>query len=59
MGQVYAQYTLRLDEPIVGLLSNGEEDSKSNEVTKETYKLLSKFLILQEMLKVVIFSKVL
>ena len=34
MGQVYAQYVLRLDEPIVGLLSNGEEDSKGNEVTK-------------------------
>ena len=42
MGQVYAQYALRLDEPIVGLLSNGEEDSKGNEVTKEAYKLLSK-----------------
>lgn len=41
MGQVYAQYALRLDEPIVGLLSNGEEDSKGNEVTKEAYKLLS------------------
>ena len=42
MGQVYAQYVLRLDEPIVGLLSNGEEDSKGNEVTKEAYKLMSK-----------------
>ncbi|MBP9616022.1 MAG: phosphate acyltransferase PlsX [Aliarcobacter sp.] len=42
MGQVYAQYVLRLDEPIVGLLSNGEEDSKGNEVTKEAYKLLAK-----------------
>lgn len=42
MGQVYAQYALRLDEPIVGLLSNGEEDSKGNEVTKEAYKLISK-----------------
>lgn len=42
MGQVYAQYVLMLDEPIVGLLSNGEEDSKGNEVTKEAYKLLSK-----------------
>lgn len=42
MGQVYAQYALRLDEPIVGLLSNGEEDTKGNEVTKEAHKLLSK-----------------
>lgn len=42
MGQVYAQYVLQLDEPIVGLLSNGEEESKGNEVTKEAYKLISK-----------------
>lgn len=41
MGQAYAQSVLRLDEPIVGLLSNGEEESKGNEVTKECYKLLS------------------
>lgn len=42
MGQVYAQYALRLDEPMVGLLSNGEEDTKGNEVTKEAYKLISR-----------------
>lgn len=42
MGQAYAQSVLRLDEPIVGLLSNGEEESKGNEVTKEAYKLISK-----------------
>ncbi len=42
MGQAYAQYALQLDEPIVGLLSNGEEESKGNEVTKEAYKLISK-----------------
>ncbi|MDX3958808.1 phosphate acyltransferase PlsX [Aliarcobacter skirrowii] len=42
MGQAYAQTVLRLDEPIVGLLSNGEEESKGNEVTKEAYKLISK-----------------
>lgn len=42
MGQAYAQAVLRLDEPIVGLLSNGEEESKGNEVTKEAYKLISK-----------------
>lgn len=41
MGQVYAQNVLQLDEPIVGLLSNGEEESKGNEVTKEAYKLIS------------------
>jgi glycerol-3-phosphate acyltransferase PlsX len=42
MGQAYAQVVLRLDEPIIGLLSNGEEESKGNEVTKEAYKLISK-----------------
>jgi len=41
MGQVYAHDVLNLDEPIVGLLSNGEEESKGNEVTKEAYKLIS------------------
>lgn len=42
MGQVYAEDVLKLDEPIVGLLSNGEEESKGNEVTKEAYPLVSK-----------------
>ena len=42
MGQVYAEDVLELDEPIIGLLSNGEEESKGNEVTKEAYKLISK-----------------
>ena len=41
MGQVYAQDVLKLDEPIIGLLSNGEEESKGNEVTKAAYELLS------------------
>lgn len=42
MGQVYAEDVLKLDEPIIGLLSNGEEDSKGNEVTKEAYPLIAK-----------------
>ncbi len=42
MGQVYAEDVLQLDEPLVGLLSNGEEETKGNEVTKEAYKLISK-----------------
>ncbi|WP_419771371.1 MAG: phosphate acyltransferase PlsX [Candidatus Marinarcus sp.] len=42
MGQVYAQDVLKLDEPIIGLLSNGEEESKGNEVTKETYEMITK-----------------
>lgn len=42
MGQAYAKDVLQLDDPIVGLLSNGEEESKGNEVTKEAYELISK-----------------
>jgi phosphate acyltransferase len=40
MGYYYAQDMFKLDNPRVGLLANGEEDSKGNEVTKETFKLL-------------------
>jgi|TARA_R110002050_G_scaffold278987_1_gene425321 glycerol-3-phosphate acyltransferase PlsX len=41
MGQIYAQDVLKLDEPIIGLLSNGEEESKGNEVTRAAYELLA------------------
>ena len=40
MGQVYAQDVLGIEDPLTGLLSNGEEESKGNEVTKEAFKLL-------------------
>jgi len=40
MGEAYAKDVLGVEKPRVGLLSNGEEDSKGNEVTKETFKLL-------------------
>ena len=40
MGQVYAEDVLGIDKPSTGLLSNGEEKSKGNEVTKEAFKLL-------------------
>lgn len=40
MGQVYAQQVLEIEEPLTGLLSNGEEESKGNESTKGTFKLL-------------------
>ncbi len=40
MGQAYAQDVLDIDNPLIGLLSNGEEESKGNEVTKEAFKLL-------------------
>lgn len=42
LGQVYSQYALEIDEPLIGLLSNGEEKSKGNELTKEAFKILSK-----------------
>ncbi len=40
MGYYYAQDMFKISNPRVGLLANGEEDSKGNEVTKETFKLL-------------------
>ena len=43
MGGAYAKDVLGIDNPKVGLLSNGEEDSKGNEVTKETFKLLKDY----------------
>jgi len=40
MGEVYAQKVIGLSNPKVGLLSNGEEDSKGNALTKEAFKLM-------------------
>ena len=40
MGEVYAQKVICLSHPKVGLLSNGEEDSKGNALTKEAFKLM-------------------
>ncbi|HIP13287.1 MAG TPA: phosphate acyltransferase PlsX [Arcobacter sp.] len=40
MGQVYVEEVLGIDDPLVGLLSNGEEESKGNEVSKEAFKLM-------------------
>jgi glycerol-3-phosphate acyltransferase PlsX len=42
MGKIYAEDVLGIDNPLVGILSNGEEESKGNEVTKEAFKLLEK-----------------
>jgi glycerol-3-phosphate acyltransferase PlsX len=39
MGEVYAKVVLNKENPKVGLLSNGEEDSKGNSVTKEAFKM--------------------
>jgi glycerol-3-phosphate acyltransferase PlsX len=40
MGEVYAHYAMGITNPAVGLLSNGEEDSKGNELTRETNTIL-------------------
>lgn len=41
MGSVYSREILHNANPVVGLLSIGEEDTKGNEVTKEAFRLLS------------------
>ncbi len=42
MGSIYAQKVLGIPRPRVGLISNGEEAGKGNELVKETYPLLAK-----------------
>ncbi len=43
MGHYYAQDMLAIKNPSIGLLANGEEESKGNEVTKEAFKLLKDY----------------
>jgi len=40
MGEIYARFVLGKDRPHVGLLSNGREDSKGNELTKRVHAIL-------------------
>ena len=40
MGAVYARVTLGVEEPRVGLLSVGEEETKGNELTRDAHRLL-------------------
>jgi phosphate acyltransferase len=40
MGEAYAKDILKISQPKIGLLSNGEEESKGNEITKEAYGML-------------------
>ena len=40
MGESYSRKVQQVENPTIGLLSNGEESSKGNIVTKETFKLL-------------------
>jgi glycerol-3-phosphate acyltransferase PlsX len=42
MGEIYARFILGKDRPQVGLLSNGTEDSKGNELTKRVHAILRK-----------------
>ncbi|MEA3330725.1 MAG: phosphate acyltransferase PlsX [Campylobacterota bacterium] len=40
MGGCYAEDLLKIKNPSIGLLANGEEDSKGNDVTKAAHKML-------------------
>jgi glycerol-3-phosphate acyltransferase PlsX len=40
MGKAYAKEVMNISNPRIGLLSNGEEDSKGNELTKEAFGML-------------------
>ena len=40
MGGCYAEDLQKIKKPSIGLLANGEEDSKGNEVTKAAFKML-------------------
>lgn len=42
MGEAYAKEVMKIAKPRVALLSNGEEESKGNELTKEAHALLKK-----------------
>src|SRR5574341_158334 len=41
MGSIYAERVRRVSQPRVGLLSNGEEPGKGNQLVKEAYPLLA------------------
>jgi glycerol-3-phosphate acyltransferase PlsX len=40
MGDAYAKYILGKEEPRIGVLSNGEEEGKGNELTREVHNIL-------------------
>lgn len=42
IGNIYAREIFGLESPRIGLLSNGEEDSKGNRLVKESFKLIQK-----------------
>jgi glycerol-3-phosphate acyltransferase PlsX len=45
MGSVYARLALGVETPRVGLLSNGEEATKGNDLTREAHRLLKSSLV--------------
>ena len=42
MGRAYAERVLSISDPVVGLLSNGEEEGKGTRLVRETYELFRK-----------------
>jgi glycerol-3-phosphate acyltransferase PlsX len=42
MGSIYAKIISQIEDPKIGLVSNGEEAGKGNQLVKDTYKLLDK-----------------
>ncbi|EOG1329994.1 phosphate acyltransferase PlsX, partial [Campylobacter jejuni] len=42
MGEVYAREIMQIQKPRLALLSNGEEECKGNELTKESHQLMKK-----------------
>ncbi|MDR0761624.1 MAG: phosphate acyltransferase PlsX [Campylobacteraceae bacterium] len=42
MGECYVKNVMGIKKPKIGLLSNGEESSKGNDVTKEAYEMMAK-----------------
>jgi glycerol-3-phosphate acyltransferase PlsX len=42
MGDAYAKYILGTQDPRIGVLSNGEEEGKGNDLTREAHDILSK-----------------
>jgi glycerol-3-phosphate acyltransferase PlsX len=45
MGAIYAEHVLQIENPRVGLLANGEEATKGNQLVQETYPLLQQMPI--------------
>lgn len=43
MGGCYAEDLLKIENPSIGILANGEEPSKGNEITKEAFKILKDY----------------